>query len=595
MSKRLKGRSLYLTLLNESIASRIIRELELTPANILFCGGGRFTLIVPNTDKSNTILKQVQNKINEYFIKKFNAELYLSIVTKSCSGNDLRNFGQITKELSDKINMDKKTKFLDNPKALNDLFKIESDNEIKNKDTCSVCGKLVPISSLNDNGVCKSCLGHERLGLDASNAEYMIKAYVGEDFKVNHKVSFYNEALKLAYSFKSDELSVCKFLDEFKDSVEEFEVIRLNNTNFLDIKSKISDDVLYKVSFSFTFLGNTVPIINGNPLYFEHLAKFSTGANKFGVLKMDVDNLGLIFSKGFIEDGENKATISRVSTLSSQLDIFFSGFINNIANEFSIYYDLEDSGLAKDKINKFESTVVSFENEDSFKIYKKPENLELSTDEEKILENYKTSSIYIDYSGGDDVLVFGPYDDIILFAKKFRDDFKKWTCNNDSINISAGINIISPKFPIGKAVDMSEEFLEASKKCGKDKITLFKETLDWETKDSFVRGFEEVYDFATKLEHYHNDNIVSKSFIYSLLHMWQHSFKGTFKLVENKEDWEKNNLIKKRTKAYVPLFKYKLRLIKDRSVREDLNANVIKFMPWIRIPVSWASLRTRSR
>lgn len=34
------------------------------------------------------------------------------------------------------------------------------------------------------------------------------------------------------------------------------------------------------------------------PLYFEHLAKISNGANKLGVLKMDVDNLGLIFSEG---------------------------------------------------------------------------------------------------------------------------------------------------------------------------------------------------------------------------------------------------------------------------------------------------------
>ena len=43
MSKRLRGRSLYLTLLCDAIATHIAEELELCEANILFCGGGRFT------------------------------------------------------------------------------------------------------------------------------------------------------------------------------------------------------------------------------------------------------------------------------------------------------------------------------------------------------------------------------------------------------------------------------------------------------------------------------------------------------------------------------------------------------------------------
>ena len=46
-------------------------------------------------------------------------------------------------------------------------------------------------------------------------------------------------------------------------------------------------------------------------------------------------------------------------------------------------------------------------------------------------------------------------------------------------------------------------------------------------------------------------------------------------------------------KRFVPLFKYKLRLVKDKEVFEDLNKKGLKFMPWIKIPVSWVSLRMR--
>ena len=53
------------------------------------------------------------------------------------------------------------------------------------------------------------------------------------------------------------------------------------------------------------------------------------------------------------------------------------------------------------------------------------------------------------------------------------------------------------------------------------------------------------------------------------------------------------NVEKLSKKRYVPLFMYKLRLIKNREIRDDLAKKGIKYMPWIKTPVSWASLRLR--
>lgn len=111
MSKRLRGRSLYLTLLCDAIATHIAEELELCEANILFCGGGRFTIIGPNTKMAKEKLSEIKSKINKFFIDEFNAELYLALVSIECCGDDLAKFGQITRKLSNKLNEDKKHKF----------------------------------------------------------------------------------------------------------------------------------------------------------------------------------------------------------------------------------------------------------------------------------------------------------------------------------------------------------------------------------------------------------------------------------------------------------------------------------------------------
>ena len=70
----------------------------------------------------------------------------------------------------------------------------------------------------------------------------------------------------------------------------------------MDIAEDISNE---NASFDFKVLGNSIPNVNKKPLYFNHLAEISKGASKLGVLKMDVDNLGRIFSQGFNHLGDD--------------------------------------------------------------------------------------------------------------------------------------------------------------------------------------------------------------------------------------------------------------------------------------------------
>ena len=63
------------------------------------------------------------------------------------------------------------------------------------------------------------------------------------------------------------------------------------------------------------------------------------GYKRLGVLRMDVDNLGEIFSSGFSNVAgpgsskrENLATLARLSTLSFQISLYFEGWVKYICN-----------------------------------------------------------------------------------------------------------------------------------------------------------------------------------------------------------------------------------------------------------------------
>ena len=455
------------------------------------------------------------------------------------------------------LNENKKHKFIN---QIDELFKIETEI---NYDLCPVCG-----NPTSNNEICNDCKEHEQLGGKVANAKYLIK-YICDEKIPN---SLYYPKLNIGYMFKKSKNHIETIIKENKDV--KFTIYKLNDTDFLDLD--IASD---NISFDFKVIGNSVPNIDGTPLYFNHLAEIAKGANKLGVLKMDVDNLGLIFSKGFKHLGDGATSISRISSLSFYLDLYFSGRINQIASRFNFTTELPKDIECEKEIDFIDKNDEIYKQEI---VYKPKESLPKGEGE---------STIHINYSGGDDLLVVGPYDDVIKFALEFRNKFKKWTTNNDSINISAGIAIVGPKFPIGKAAIMADEELEKSKSCGRDKITVFGETLRWES-NGLEKGFNEIFEFSKSLEQKTETKEISKGFTYSLLNIWENNYKKTANITNEKE-WNNDNQKRLTTKSYIPLFKYKLRLIKNREIREDVDKNGIKFMPWIKTPVSWVSLRLR--
>jgi CRISPR-associated protein Csm1 len=578
MSKRLRGRSLYLNLINDAIATRIVHDLDLTEANIIYSGGGHFLVIVPNTDSARERVDNIINEVNERFIEQYNAELYLALATKSCSGADLRNFGSLRENIEFEIMKRKRQKFNA------ELEKIFEDEKKTPKHPCPVCGN----EGSEKEAFCSMCISHEKLGEKVANAAYLLKAIT--DYAKEFNIHEFNVGYKF---LREDEAwNVASEPGGIIETSKNTTVLRLNDADFLDraLLKRCKD---LDVSFGFSFIANVVPRCSEGILYFDHLAKISKGADKIGVLKMDVDYLGKIFAKGLGEE----ANLSRVATLSSFLDIFFLGYINRIAEQYTVF-ELCDE--CKEQIEEKKRIKLTFEKGE------KKVHAYVCREKDRCNTCAEIPIIYTIYAGGDDVLIVGPYDDIVVFAKDLYQNLKRWTCGNDDISISAGVFIAGHKFPIGEAAQRADRELEKSKdsernkklSCGlipadqgKCRMTVFNETMQWDTFEP-IKGFNELLDFARYLEQLVEDGTLSKSFVFSLLYLWHYTFG------DEKELTDKMKLERKR---YVPYFKYNLaRSMKGNMTDEEfkrlrayLAKKGVRHMPWIKIPVSWVSLRTR--
>ena len=166
-------------------------------------------------------------------------------------------------------------------------------------------------------------------------------------------------------------------------------------------------------------------------LLFQVMAEQAKGVERIGILRADVDNLGTTFVYGLQRpDGDDKyVTLSRTSTLSRQLSLFFKCYINEILRK----------GTADNFGGSGERKAV------------------------------------IVYSGGDDVFLAGAWNDVIAAFMDIRNALEKFT--QGTLTISGGVGIYDAKYPLNVMAKEVERLEDRSKHVeGKNAVTLFDET-----------------------------------------------------------------------------------------------------------------------
>ncbi|MCS6795329.1 MAG: hypothetical protein RMJ44_10545, partial [Cytophagales bacterium] len=133
-------------------------------------------------------------------------------------------------------------------------------------------------------------------------------------------------------------------------------------------------------------------------------------------------------------------------------------------------------------------------------------------------------AIYPVFAGGDDCFLVGAWDKILEKSLTIQEKFSAFARENRFSNtLSAGVVIVSPKFPMVRMAEEAENVLKIAKNYGKNGICIFGEVLSW-------TDFAEAMKIANELKDFVNKDELPRN----LLHRLQSSELGFTSLAEQK-------------------------------------------------------------
>jgi len=166
LSKVLRGRSFFLSLLTDVASLKILKKLNLPISCRIMNAGGRFVLLVPNTEFVKSQLVDLKKEIDVWFYKRFLGKLSLNIVwgiSLSRDGFTSNGFSKKHKELSIALELSKKQRF-NNIIIDEELLKKpmeETLHILQKKGECEFC-KVYP--RVDGEARCQTCLDSETIG-----------------------------------------------------------------------------------------------------------------------------------------------------------------------------------------------------------------------------------------------------------------------------------------------------------------------------------------------------------------------------------------------------------------------------------------------
>lgn len=308
--KGLRARSFYLSILMEHIADSILEACAMYRTNLIYCGGGKAYLLLPNDGECAQRAQEVADAANDFLRRQFDTELYLATGCVYASANDLTSdggkskaFGELFRQVSAICSEKKLHRY-----SAEQLLELNTARDEDPERECAGCGKTTGLRWIDGNTYrCDTC---SRLVLFATEMAQ------GKDV--------------LAVTQKSGESSLPMPGNVWITALSEAEARGLRGECVR----------LYGLNKSYTGLKLSCKLSAGvysaGAQTFGELASNSEGIRRLAVLRADVDNLGMLFSDGFKVEGAKEpwkyATLSRYSALSSAMTEFFQTEINRIVS-----------------------------------------------------------------------------------------------------------------------------------------------------------------------------------------------------------------------------------------------------------------------
>lgn len=413
----LRARSFHLQALTRGLVVFVLDKLNLLPIAKIMEAGGKCILLLPHTEQVKQSMPALMQEIETYFAQNFSGELKVPMALLELDQKEMEQsvFADKLDALNDALETSKFSPFTSYLQKHSPVFDMTFPQGL-----CAYCERKPAEAIAEEKGICKECAALIEIGKFLPHSHYglftKICPQAGQRLKLMGDLYFVLDAGK---DFAPAEIAAALDCINIKD--------RNKYTNYAITGFIPAQD-------------------NGTSMTFEDMAQAAIIREQeqercvpmLGIVKADVDNLGLIFSLGFQE----KLSVSRFANLSRMLNIFFS------------------------------------------------EHLVQRIQQENLC-------IYTVFTGGDDLFVLGSWTDSIQFSSLLHKEFAQFTSNNPNCTLSAGIVFAKPKLPIGHIAKMAEDALKLSKNYGnhaakkactdntqtaiacKNACTLFDRTCSW--------------------------------------------------------------------------------------------------------------------
>jgi CRISPR-associated protein Csm1 len=483
-SKILRGRSFAVSLFSELAADMLCRAIGIPSISIVLNAAGRFTIIAPNTETARQSVLDVERNINDWLMEISYGEMSMGLVCVEASPQDFvgGNFAALWDRLASESAERKYRKIdLDRFGGAVESYLDKFDGSL-NRPLCPFCGKrpssveLEGSESSGDAGsTCRICRDHIFLGTNLvkktrlaitgkeapvwKQSDKLIEPIFGE-----YQVAFIDGGLRdmarAGHLLKYWDISVDVGGEVRRDVTAKF-----INGNVPECTEEALEDK--RLAWGDKSAGKKEELCDrshcGAPKTFEHIAAMALnptddpdrfcGLDALGILKADVDHLGLLMACG-IEPA--RFTLPRLATLSRQMNWFFAFYLPHLLKTTPEFYD-----------------------------------------------------IYTVFAGGDDLFLIGPWNRIIELAVKLHDMFAEYTCRNEEIRFSAGITLHKTHIPLDKLAHHAESALGKSKGEGRNKVTLFNETVRWD-------HFFELLLIKDALREWRESKLINSAMLYRL-------------------------------------------------------------------------------
>lgn len=295
--KILRSRSAMVQLITYVVID-MIKEKFKDSEEVLF-GAGKFLILAKNESGYKEKIKEIQKKLDEYFLKNFFGQNGFIISHQETTKEKLSNQSEKLKEDLESLGKDNEFKKLNkfSLKHLDENFYISNIFANSDDEVCKFCGKRAAKKTINfkneekEEKACEICANQIELGEKLTKYDYLKITKEKGDIKI-----FDGYYAKFSKSRPSE-----------------------NEKEFFDISTRKYN------GFAKWSLQSYVPKDkDGRVKTFEEMAKNSSGLM---ALKADVDRLGKTFKDYYY------SSFKKFNRLSRELDFFFSDYATKLIEE----------------------------------------------------------------------------------------------------------------------------------------------------------------------------------------------------------------------------------------------------------------------